>query len=140
MYAKLHFDLNFIAACRKLRKLRGPHCRRRPTNCPFRSESVCYIVKTQRWPRPFPYVPSSPPFRFYGHARTVLRPTYVSQSRRSDTRRKRTALRERILFPLPECSTNVVARVMEVAEPAIRKPAGEEAAVESSPRSIQGGR
>lgn len=98
------------------------------------------IVKTQRWPTsPFPYIPSSP-FRFYGHARTVLRPTYVSHSRRSDTRRKRTALRERILFPLPECSTNVVARVMEVAEPAVRKPAAGGGCGRVVARSIQGGR
>lgn len=89
-----------MTAFRELRKLRGPH-RRLPTDCLFRFEPVYYTARTQQPDRPRPFRMPSPAFHFYGHARTVLRPTYVSLSRRSDTRRKRAGLRVRIFFPSP---------------------------------------
>lgn len=98
------------------------------TDCSFRPEPVCYIISGDRLrPR------YTTPFHFYGHARIVLRPTYVSFSRRSRHASQTGSFTRAHFFSRPECSTNVVVRVMEVAELVVKKPAWrEEAADESS--------
>lgn len=83
-----------IATFRKFQKLETKN-----RNFNIVSKAVCYAILLERSSLTYPLRMSSIPFLWTRTARIVLRPTYIFLSRRSDTRRKRAALRERIFFP-----------------------------------------